>query len=68
MASRKSNKDKETAPTSSVQPLQDKKPPAHWTIENKEIFIDLCLEQIKIGNRPGKGFRAEGWKNIIKRL
>lgn len=38
---------------------------AHWTAEDKELFIDLALEQIKIENRPGKGFKAEGWKNVI---
>lgn len=27
--------------------------------------MELAVEQIKIGNRPGKGFKAEGWKNII---
>lgn len=66
MASKKPNKGKEpSGDTAGVQPLQDKKPPAHWTTENKELFIDLALEQIKIGNRPGKGFTPEGWKNII---
>lgn len=64
MASKKANKGKETAPTSEdttrVQHLQDKKPPAHWTTKNKELSINLALDQMKIGNRPGKGFKAEG--------
>lgn len=53
----KANKGKETAPTSvdtaEIQPLQDKKTPAHWTTKNKELFIKLSLEEIKIRNRPG---------------
>ncbi|KAI3470841.1 hypothetical protein Pfo_027504 [Paulownia fortunei] len=38
---------------------------AHWTPDNHELFIDLCLEQISIGNRPGTHLTAEGWKNIL---
>lgn len=28
----------------------------------------LALERIKIGNRPRKGFKVKGWKNIINRF
>lgn len=69
MASRKTNKGKETNPTNRetgrVTSPQEKKSIAHWTTENKELFIDLALQQIKIGNRPGKGFKAKSWKYII---
>lgn len=48
MASRKPNKRKEAIPTdgdtSSVPLPQEKKPMAHWGVENKELFIDLALE------------------------
>lgn len=66
MASRKPNKRKEAIPTdgdtSSVPLPQEKKPMAHWAVENKELFIDLALEQIKIGNRLRKGLRLRDAK------
>lgn len=31
----------------------------------KGLLIDLDLEQVKIGSRPIKGFKAEDWKSII---
>lgn len=68
MASRKPNKEKEPTLTSGdtdVPSPQENKPVAHWSAENKKLFIDLTLKQIKIGNRPGKGFKPKGWKNII---
>lgn len=69
MASRKPNKGKEAILTSGdtggVPLSQEKKPMAHWTSENKDQFIDLALEQIKIGNKPGKSCNAEGQKNIV---
>ncbi|KAG8380784.1 hypothetical protein BUALT_Bualt06G0052000 [Buddleja alternifolia] len=38
---------------------------AHWTPDNREMFIDLCLEQISQGNKPGTHLTREGWKNIL---
>lgn len=31
----------------------------------KELFINLALEQVIIGNRLGKGFNQKGWQDII---
>ncbi|KAF7830989.1 L10-interacting MYB domain-containing protein isoform X1 [Senna tora] len=38
---------------------------AHWTPANHKIFIDLCLEEILKGNKPGSHFTKEGWRNLI---
>ncbi|KAL0452776.1 UNVERIFIED_CONTAM: L10-interacting MYB domain-containing protein [Sesamum latifolium] len=38
---------------------------AHWTPENHELFIDLCLEQISLGTRPRTHFTTKGWKNLM---
>lgn len=66
MASRKPNKEKKPTLTSGDTdvPSPQNKPVAHWSAENKKLFIDLTLI-CKIGNIPGKGFKPEGWKNII---
>lgn len=39
---------------------------AHWTPANHEVFIDLCLEQISAGNKPGAHFTIQGWRNILE--
>ncbi|KAL7108766.1 hypothetical protein ACP275_06G134600 [Erythranthe tilingii] len=38
---------------------------ASWTPENHELFIDLCLEQISIGNKPGTHLTKNGWNNLL---
>ncbi|KAL6531053.1 hypothetical protein OROHE_014122 [Orobanche hederae] len=38
---------------------------AQWTLDNHELFIELCLEQISKGNKPGSHFTAKGWRNIV---
>ncbi|PIN10588.1 hypothetical protein CDL12_16817 [Handroanthus impetiginosus] len=38
---------------------------AQWTPDNHELFMDLCLEQISIGNKPGTHFTPKGWRNIL---
>ncbi|CAA2976091.1 Hypothetical predicted protein [Olea europaea subsp. europaea] len=38
---------------------------ANWTPVLHEMFIDLCLEQISMGNRPGTSFNKDGWMNIL---
>lgn len=56
---KKPNKGKEAVPTSgnTVESLFHKrKTNGLLDVENKELFIDLALEQAKIGNRHGKGF------------
>lgn len=39
---------------------------ANWTPDNHELFIDLCLEQISLGNRPTTFLTREGWNNILE--
>ncbi|KAL3650228.1 hypothetical protein CASFOL_006631 [Castilleja foliolosa] len=38
---------------------------AQWTLDNHELFIELCLEQISKGNKPGSHFTSKGWRNIV---
>lgn len=37
---------------------------ATWKAEFHEMFLDLCIEQINAGNKPGTHFTREGWRNI----
>lgn len=60
----RNNKEKEATPTSGdidgMCNLHKRKKPignSSLDMENKELFIDLALEQIKIGHRSGKGFK-----------
>lgn len=36
------------------------------TMSNKKLFIDLVLEQHRLGNKLGKAFTAVGLDNISK--
>ncbi|KAL3652239.1 hypothetical protein CASFOL_001920 [Castilleja foliolosa] len=38
---------------------------AKWTPDNHKMFVELCLEQISKGNKPGSHFTSKGWKNIV---
>lgn len=38
---------------------------ATWTPAFHEIFIDLCLEEVLKGNKPGTHFTRDGWMNIV---
>ncbi|KAK1323648.1 hypothetical protein QJS10_CPA02g00935 [Acorus calamus] len=37
---------------------------AAWSSEMKKIFIDLCLEQVKVGGRPGANLKTSAWKKV----
>ncbi|KAK1288888.1 hypothetical protein QJS10_CPB19g00612 [Acorus calamus] len=37
---------------------------ATWTPEKKKMFIDLCLEQVKLGSRPGSNLKLSAWKKV----
>lgn len=39
---------------------------AHLTMSNKMMFVNLVLEQRRLGNRPGEAFTSVGWDNISK--
>ena len=32
------------------------------------VFIDLCMNEVKNGNRPGSHFNKAGWGNIEKNM
>ncbi|KAK1295572.1 hypothetical protein QJS10_CPA16g01101 [Acorus calamus] len=37
---------------------------ATWSPEMKKMFIDLCLEQVKLGGRPGSNLKTSAWKKV----
>ncbi|KAK1295630.1 hypothetical protein QJS10_CPA03g00795 [Acorus calamus] len=37
---------------------------ASWSPEMKKLFIDLCLEQVKLGGRPGSNLKTSAWKKV----
>ncbi|KAK1260386.1 hypothetical protein QJS04_geneDACA023789 [Acorus gramineus] len=37
---------------------------AAWSPEMKKLFIDLCLEQVKLGGRPGSNLKTSAWKKV----
>ncbi|XP_030451296.1 L10-interacting MYB domain-containing protein [Syzygium oleosum] len=39
---------------------------AYWTPDLHKVFVDICLEQVNGGNRPGTYFTREGWMNIVE--
>lgn len=42
-----------------------KKLKATWTPDYHKIFVDLCVEEVLKGNRPGNYLSKEGWMNIV---
>ncbi|KAK7290105.1 hypothetical protein RIF29_04288 [Crotalaria pallida] len=53
---------------SSEQSISSSPPPvikAKWTPLVHKIFVDICLQETVKGNKPGKHFTKEGWKNIM---
>ncbi|XP_028101643.1 L10-interacting MYB domain-containing protein-like [Camellia sinensis] len=41
---------------------------AHWDAKSNEIFIKLCVEQVKAGHKPGTYLDKVGWKNLITKF
>ncbi|KAG2262678.1 hypothetical protein Bca52824_069757 [Brassica carinata] len=41
------------------------RPKAVWEAEYHRVFLDLCVEQTMLGNKPGTHFSKEGWRNIL---
>lgn len=39
---------------------------AEWNEKNNDIFIMVCVEQVRAGNRPHAHFNRVGWSNVIK--
>ncbi|XP_024012037.1 L10-interacting MYB domain-containing protein [Eutrema salsugineum] len=42
------------------------RPKAVWEADYHRVFLDLCVEQTLVGNKPGTHFSKEGWRNILK--
>lgn len=40
---------------------------AHWDAKSNEIFIKLCVEQVKARHRPGTHLDRVGWENVISK-
>ncbi|KAI7994538.1 L10-interacting MYB domain-containing protein [Camellia lanceoleosa] len=41
---------------------------AHWDAKSNEIFIKLCVGQVKVGRRPGTHLDRVGWENVITKF
>lgn len=41
---------------------------ANWTDEYKKAFIDICLDEVRKGNRPTTSFNRTGWVNVTERF
>eukprot|EP00268_Persea_americana_P045506 TRINITY_DN4641_c0_g1_i14.p1 TRINITY_DN4641_c0_g1~~TRINITY_DN4641_c0_g1_i14.p1 ORF type:complete len:208 (-),score=34.06 TRINITY_DN4641_c0_g1_i14:232-855(-) len=39
---------------------------AVWSENMKKIFLDLCIEEVLQGGRPGSNFKAQSWTKIIE--
>lgn len=39
---------------------------AYWSPQHHQVFVELCMEQIRKGNRPTHCFNRAGWDAIIK--
>ncbi|KAF8408718.1 hypothetical protein HHK36_004783 [Tetracentron sinense] len=39
---------------------------ANWSNEVKKTYIDLCIEQVHLGNRPGSTLKPAAWKKVVK--
>lgn len=37
-----------------------------WSENMKKIFLDLCIEEVLQGGRPGSNFKAQSWTKIIE--
>lgn len=37
---------------------------AHWKDDEKRIFLDICIKQVRLGRRPNTSFDKFGWQEI----
>ena len=59
-----SNNDNVVATGTSKKP----KSKLFWDHSTLMVFIDLCMNEVKNGNRPGSHFNKAGWGNIEKNM
>ncbi|XP_060210187.1 L10-interacting MYB domain-containing protein-like [Lycium barbarum] len=41
---------------------------ARWDAETTELFLNLCVEEIRAGNRPNTHFSRVGWSNLVQKF
>ena len=41
---------------------------AQWSDGMRKCLIDICLEQVRAGGRPGVQFSSKAWKMIIEKF
>ncbi|KAI8021275.1 L10-interacting MYB domain-containing protein [Camellia lanceoleosa] len=41
---------------------------AHWDAKSNQIFIKLCVEEMKVGHRLGTHLDREGWENVMTKF
>ncbi|KAF8400173.1 hypothetical protein HHK36_013469 [Tetracentron sinense] len=39
---------------------------AAWSKGTRRIFIDLCIEQIKLGGKPSSNLKPKAWKKVVE--
>ena len=39
-----------------------------WDHNTLMVYIELCMDEIRNGNRPGSHFNKVGWGNIEKKI
>ena len=44
------------------------KPKVIWDHNTLMVYIELCMDEIRNGNRPGSHFNKAGWGNIEKKI
>ena len=41
---------------------------ADWNERNTEVFIKICVEEVRAGNRPNTHFNKKGWANVTDKF
>ncbi|KVI08355.1 Myb/SANT-like domain-containing protein [Cynara cardunculus var. scolymus] len=60
--------DANNAPVVASDTSKKIKPKLVWDNTTFMVFIDLCMNEVKLGNRPGSHFNKVGWGNIEKKI
>ena len=41
---------------------------ASWDKKSTLVFITLCVDEVRSGNRPGTHFNKPGWENLVRKF
>ncbi|KAK9274129.1 hypothetical protein L1049_018943 [Liquidambar formosana] len=41
---------------------------ANWDPKAHEIFIDICIAEVRLENRSGTHFTTTRWKNVVEKF